>query len=109
MSNRRRSSLGVASVATTNNDSAGTIPAPSADSIKVLCRFRPPSRDRDSYKPGSRHSLSMDTYKIDDQRNEIEFTSDLSDGKSFTFDKVIKHHSHHSFLVLIRFPTGVWF
>jgi hypothetical protein len=87
----RRRSIGpnhpIASATTSETNSA----APgnnNSDTIKVLCRFRPPAANaRDSYG-GAGRGRAVDTYKIDEQSNVIEFTSDLSEGKGFTFDKV---------------------
>jgi hypothetical protein len=95
---RRRSSLGTTTpVPSLSNDSAKekdsketkesvTSPIPNnADAIKVLCRFRPPTT---SQQKSSQKDQLTNLYRIDQQRNEIDFTSDFVDGKAFTFDKV---------------------
>jgi hypothetical protein len=79
-------------------DSKETVASPvpnTADAIKVLCRFRPPTiNQQNSSQKDQLHNL----YRIDQQRNEIDFTSDFVDGKAFTFDKVCLNLSFHSFL-----------
>jgi hypothetical protein len=57
----------------------------SGDSIKVVCRFRPPKKNEiEMYG----QSATFDCFKIDEIRNTVEATVDY-EKKSFTFDKVI--------------------
>ncbi len=64
-----------------------------ADSIKVFCRFRPPAnkennRRESTRNPGKGESAKIDSFKLSEDRNEVEFVSELSDNKLFKFDKV---------------------
>jgi hypothetical protein len=65
------------------------------DSIKVICRFRPQAQSlvsrRESVRaPGkpSDNNAKIDSFKLFEERAEIEYVSDFSDNKFFKFDKV---------------------
>lgn len=75
----------------------------SADSIKVVCRFRPPvqaikNRRESVSRPGkiAKEDAKIDSFKLNEERNEVEVTSEYSDNKMFTFDKV-----NSNFLALV--------
>lgn len=74
-----------------------------ADSIKVICRFRPPASNAKRESLGSSVKSSkdkvpvaqsadakIDSFRLNEERSEVELTSDFADGKLFTFDKVLK-------------------
>ena len=77
MSNRRRSSIGVLQheVAEQNKDS-----------IKVLCRFRPPNKLSENAKRNKNDSA--DAYSINTETGEIVHNSAYGDSKIFKFDQV---------------------
>lgn len=73
----------------------------SADSIKVICRFRPQaqslvSRRESSRAPGrpSDNNAKIDSFKLFEERGEIEYVSDFSDNKYFKFDRVSGNFIH---------------
>lgn len=77
-SSRRRSSMGTN---TNQNDSN--------DAIKVICRFRPPKANRrESMRIEPLNGDKVESYNLDEERGDVEFCSDLTENKSFKFDKV---------------------
>jgi hypothetical protein len=69
-----------------------TAVAENSDSIKVICRFRPPAVKqidrRQSINSKSTIYDKSDSFKLSAERSEVEFNSELSDNKLFKFDKV---------------------
>lgn len=66
------------------------VPPSDADSIKVICRFRParaPRKDQASTK-GVKLSSHSDSFNLDEKTGEVEFSSDYQESKRFKFDKV---------------------
>jgi len=63
---------------------SGVVKAPEAETIRVICRFRPP-KSSEIEKYGQ--SNKLENFTVDEVRNTVE-TSDTCDKKSFTFDKV---------------------
>lgn len=66
------------------------VPASDADSIKVICRFRParaPRKDQVATK-GAKLNLHSDSFNLDEKTGEVEFSSDYQESKRFKFDKV---------------------
>ena len=76
------------------------VAADNADSIKVICRFRPPASNakRESIGLSAKSpnkvpvaqsaDAKIDSFRLNEERSEVELTSDFADGKLFTFDKV---------------------
>lgn len=69
----------------------------SSDSIKVICRFRPPRLKAGDGKPSSN---GIDSFKLDGKTSEIEYVSDFYDSKIFKFDRVSNDSFYHNFKLL---------
>lgn len=66
-----------------------------SDSIKVVCRFRPYSDSK-----GKRSQEKISSFNMDTERGVVEFLSEFSDSKQFTFDQVIKRSSYRFICML---------
>jgi kinesin family member 5 len=64
-----------------------------ADSIKVICRFRPPRAPKKDAKTGK---AQAESFKLNHDNGEIAFVSDFHDSKSFKFDRVFGGESTQS-------------
>ena len=81
---RRRSSIMPSS---TNLNAADNNNNNNNDSIKVICRFRPILQNRrESSRPDQQ--VSSVNFRLDEERNEVFFSNEMSDCKTFKFDKV---------------------
>ena len=57
------------------------------ESIKVICRFRP-TRDAKQNIRAEKGVERIDSFILNTQNAEVQFLTDMNDGKTFKFDKV---------------------
>ena len=60
----------------------------SADNIKVICRFRPPTKSLKAASGKDGKGGDIDSFKLNEANASVEFISDFQDHKLFSFDKV---------------------